>query len=41
MLMPVVAFSTCILVGWVLKPEMVISEVEKTAKRWEEKGFTG
>jgi NSS family neurotransmitter:Na+ symporter len=30
MLMPVVAFSTCILVGWVLKPEMVISEVEKT-----------
>jgi NSS family neurotransmitter:Na+ symporter len=33
MLMPVVAFSTCILVGWVLKPEMVISEVEKNGEK--------
>jgi NSS family neurotransmitter:Na+ symporter len=41
MLMPVVAFSTCILVGWVLKPETIIAEVEKTVKRWGEKGFTG
>lgn len=29
-LMPVVAISTCILVGWILKPDTVISEVEKT-----------
>jgi NSS family neurotransmitter:Na+ symporter len=33
MLMPVVAFSTCILVGWVLKPEMVIAEVEKNGEK--------
>jgi NSS family neurotransmitter:Na+ symporter len=33
MLMPVVAFSTCILVGWVLKPEMVIGEVEKNGEK--------
>jgi NSS family neurotransmitter:Na+ symporter len=33
MMMPVVAFSTCILVGWVLKPEMVISEVEKNGEK--------
>jgi NSS family neurotransmitter:Na+ symporter len=39
MLMPVVALSTCILVGWVLKPEMVIDEVEKMAKKWGEKDF--
>jgi hypothetical protein len=29
------------LVGWVLKPETIIAEVEKTVKRWGEKGFTG
>lgn len=29
-LMPVVAIGTCILIGWVLKPEIVIDEVEKT-----------
>jgi NSS family neurotransmitter:Na+ symporter len=33
MLMPVVAFSTCILVGWALKPEMVIDEVEKNGEK--------
>jgi NSS family neurotransmitter:Na+ symporter len=33
MLMPVVAFSTCILVGWVLKPETVIAEVEKNGEK--------
>lgn len=29
-LMPVVAIGTCILIGWVVKPQYVISEVEKT-----------
>lgn len=29
-LMPLVAIGTCILIGWVLKPEIVIREVEKT-----------
>ncbi len=29
-LMPVVAISTCILIGWVLKPDTVIDEVTKT-----------
>lgn len=29
-LMPIVAISTCVLIGWILKPETVIDEVEKT-----------
>lgn len=28
--MPLVAIGTCILVGWILKPDVVIEEVEKT-----------
>ena len=28
-LMPVVAISTCVLVGWVLSPNWIINEVEK------------
>jgi NSS family neurotransmitter:Na+ symporter len=39
MLMPVVALSTCILVGWVLKPEMVIDEVEKNGEKMGRKGL--
>ena len=27
-LMPVVAIGTCILIGWVLKPQVIIDEVE-------------
>lgn len=30
LLMPIVALATCILVGWVLKPQAVIDEVEKS-----------
>ncbi len=30
LLMPVVAIGTCILVGWILKPEVIVNEVEKT-----------
>ena len=33
-LMPVVAIGTCILVGWILKPQVVIEEVEKTGHRF-------
>lgn len=29
-LMPVVAISTCILIGWIVKPKSIIDEVEKT-----------
>lgn len=29
-LMPIVAIGTCILVGWILKPKMIIEEIEKT-----------
>lgn len=28
--MPIVAIGTCILVGWILKPKMIIDEVEKS-----------
>ena len=30
LLMPVVAIVTCILIGWIVKPKIVIDEVEKT-----------
>ncbi len=32
-LMPIVAFGTCILIGWVVKPKTVIDEVEKSGFR--------
>lgn len=32
-LMPVVAFLTCVLIGWVLKPKTVIDEVEKNGNK--------
>ena len=32
-LMPIVSISTCILVGWILKPQVVIDEIEKTGKK--------
>ena len=38
-LMPIVAFATCILVGWVLKPKTVIDEVEKNGSRFGRKGL--
>lgn len=33
-LMPVVAIGTCVLVGWVVKPEYVIEEIEKSGDRF-------
>lgn len=32
-LMPIVAISTCILIGWILKPGTIVDEVEKTGCR--------
>lgn len=32
LLMPLVALCTCILIGWVLKPDMVIKEVERNGE---------
>jgi len=28
--MPVVAIGTCILIGWIVKPKLIIDEVEKS-----------
>lgn len=36
-LMPLVAIGTCILVGWVLKPKMIVEEVEKNGCRFRRK----
>lgn len=33
-LMPVVAISTCIMVGWFLKPKIIIDEVEKNGEKF-------
>lgn len=33
-LMPIVAISTCIMVGWVMKPKLVIDEVEKNGDKF-------
>ncbi|MGN0152681.1 MAG: sodium-dependent transporter [Wujia sp.] len=33
-LMPVVAIGTCILIGWVVKPKIVVDEVEKSGCRF-------
>ena len=38
-LMPLVAFATCILVGWVLTPRSIIEEVEKGGCRFGRKGL--
>lgn len=38
-LMPVVAISTCILIGWVLSPRVIVDEVEKTGQKMGRKGL--
>lgn len=38
-LMPIVAIGTCILVGWVIKPEVIIDEVEKSGRKMSRKGL--
>ena len=39
LLMPVVAIGTCILVGWVLKPQAIIDEVTKNGEKFGRKGL--
>ena len=34
LLMPLVAIGTCILIGWVLKPQAIIDEVEKSGSKF-------
>ncbi len=38
-LMPLVAIGTCILIGWIAKPQTVIGEVEKSGCRFGRKGL--
>lgn len=38
-LMPVVAIGTCILIGWVVKPKVIIEEVEKTGCKFGRKNL--
>ena len=33
-LMPIVAIGTCILVGWIVKPKLVIDEIEKNGSKF-------
>lgn len=33
-LMPIVAISTCILIGWIVKPKVVIDEIEKNGTKF-------
>ena len=37
--MPIVAIGTCILIGWVVKPNVIIDEVTKNGERFGRKGL--
>ena len=37
--MPVVAIGTCILVGWLVKPETIISEATKNGEKFRRRGL--
>ncbi|MCR4755031.1 MAG: sodium-dependent transporter [Lachnospiraceae bacterium] len=39
LLMPIVAIGTCILVGWIVKPEYIIAEVTKNGEKFGRKGL--
>ena len=39
LLMPIVAIGTCILVGWILKPQVVIDEATKNGEKLARKGL--
>ena len=32
--MPIVAIGTCVLIGWVVSPEVIIDEAEKTGAKF-------
>lgn len=38
-LMPIVSIATCILIGWVLKPKIVIDEATKNGEKFRRKGL--
>ena len=38
-LMPVVAISTCVLIGWIVKPKSIIDEATKNGERFGRKGM--
>ena len=37
LLMPIVAIGTCILIGWILKPQVIIDEVTKNGEKFRRK----
>ncbi|MDE6433623.1 MAG: sodium-dependent transporter [Lachnospiraceae bacterium] len=37
--MPIVSIGTCILVGWILKPDVIVEEVEKSGCKFGRKGL--
>ncbi len=39
LLMPIVAIATCVLIGWVVKPQVVIDEVEKNGETFGRKAI--
>lgn len=39
LLMPIVALCTCLLIGWILKPETIIDEVEKSGAKFGRKAL--
>ena len=39
LLMPIVSIGTCILVGWILKPEYITDEITKNGERFRRKGL--
>ena len=39
LLMPIISICTCILIGWVLKPDVVADEVTKTGEKFRGRGL--
>ena len=37
--MPVVAIASCILIGWVLKPQTIIDEAQKNGEKMRRRGL--
>lgn len=38
-LMPIVAFATCILIGWIVNPKLVVDEVKRNGERFSREGL--
>lgn len=39
LLMPIIAIGTCILIGWVLKPQVIVDEITKNGEKFGRKGL--